>query len=267
MPIYTQQQRESGVYTDVMPHAKRPTTMKQPHDNWGTYYDFVYEQTFGSFYDNLTTETLNVINQIIPKGTILDFGAGTGRLSFPLTEQGYSVIAVEKSKGMVEEFKRKANNSNLEVQIHNCSISDYQNGNSNLAIALFTVLSYSITEDELSKNIKNICEHIREKGYFFFDLPNTVFFNAGRLTNIQSANFKRVVELTSNNENDIYTYKEICSGVYNEQEFSYEDEFKIRYWALSTLNNLLNENGFKDSGQTFSQFNSTGSTYKLYQRQ
>ena len=250
-----------------MPHAKRQTTMKQPHDNWGTYYDFVYEQTFGSFYNNLTTETLNVINQIMPKGTILDFGAGTGRLSFPLTEQGYSVIAVEKSNGMVEEFKRKANNSNLEVQIHNCSISDYQNGNSNLAIALFTVLSYSITEDELSKNIKNICEHIREKGYFFFDLPNTVFFNAGRLTNIQSANFKRVVELTSNNENDIYTYKEICSGVYNEQEFSYEDEFKIRYWALSTLNNLLNENGFKDSGKTFSQFNSTGSTYKLYQRQ
>jgi len=43
--------------------------MKQPHDNWGTYYDFVYEQTFGSFYDNLTTETLNVINQILPKGT------------------------------------------------------------------------------------------------------------------------------------------------------------------------------------------------------
>lgn len=58
--------------------------MKQPHDNWGTYYDFVYEQTFGSFYNNLTTETLNVINQILPKGTILDFGAGTGRLSFPL---------------------------------------------------------------------------------------------------------------------------------------------------------------------------------------
>ena len=168
---------------------------------------------------------------------------------------------------MVEEFKRKAKNSNLEVEIHNCSISDYQNGNSNLAIALFTVLSYSITEDELAKNIKNICEHIGQKGYFFFDLPNTVFFNAGRLTNIQSANFKRVVDLTSNNENDIYTYKEICSGVYNEQEFSYEDEFKIRYWALSTLNNLLNENGFKDTGKTFSQFNSTGSTYKLYQRQ
>ena len=132
-----------------MPHVKKQTTMKQPHDNWGTYYDFVYEQTFGSFYDNLTTETLNVINQILPKGTILDFGAGTGRISFPLTEKGYSVIAVEKSSGMVNSFKRKSKEYNLEMKIHNCSISEYENGKAELAIALFTVLSYSIAEIEL----------------------------------------------------------------------------------------------------------------------
>ena len=29
----------------------------------------------------MTKETLNVIKQILPKGTILDFGAGTGQLA------------------------------------------------------------------------------------------------------------------------------------------------------------------------------------------
>jgi 2-polyprenyl-3-methyl-5-hydroxy-6-metoxy-1,4-benzoquinol methylase len=250
-----------------MPYAKKQTTMKQPHDNWGKYYDFVYEQTFGSFYNNLTTETLNVINQILTKGTVIDFGAGTGRLSFPMIKQGYTVIAVEKSNGMVKELRRKAEECNLEMEIQKCSISEYQNGKADLAIALFTVLSYSITEDELSKNIMNICNHINLNGYFFFDLPNTVFFNAGRLINIQTNNFKRIVELTSNNENDIYTYKELCSGNFNEQEFSYEDEFKIRYWTINTLDKLLVENGFIDTFKTFPQFNSTGSTYKLYKRQ
>jgi SAM-dependent methyltransferase len=250
-----------------MPHPKRQTTMKQPHDNWGTYYDFVYEQTFGSFYGNLTKETLNVINQILPKGSILDFGAGTGRLSFPLTEQGYNVIAVEKSIGMVNDFKRKKDRQNFGIEIHNCSISEYENGKADLAIALFTVLSYSITENELSKNIENICKHINTNGYFFFDLPNTVFFNAGRLTNIDTNTFRRLVELKSNNEDDIYTYKEQCSGIFNEQEFSYEDEFKIRYWEIRTLDELLSENGFKDTLKSFPQFNSTGSTYKLYKRQ
>lgn len=241
--------------------------MKQPHDNWGTFYDFVYEQTFGSFYNNLTTETLSEINQILPNGSIIDFGAGTGRLSFPLTEQGYTVIAVEKSKGMVKEFTRKADKYNLEVKIQNFSISEYQNGKADLSIALFTVLSYSITEDELSKNIANICKHINSNGYFFFDLPSTVFFNTGRLTNIQTNNFRRLVELTNNNENDTYTYKEQCSGIFDGQEFSYEDEFKIRYWTLSTIDELLMENGFIDTSKSFLQFSSTGSTYKLYKRQ
>jgi 2-polyprenyl-3-methyl-5-hydroxy-6-metoxy-1,4-benzoquinol methylase len=250
-----------------MPHPKRQSTMTQPHDNWGTFYDFVYEQTFGSFYSNLTIETLNVINQILPKGTILDFGAGTGRLSFPLAEQGYNVIAIEKSIGMADEFRRKLDRQNPEIEIHNCSISEYENGKADLALALFTVLSYSITEDELSKNIENICKHINQNGYFFFDLPNTVFFDAGRLTNIDRNSFRRLVELKSNNENDIYTYREQCGGIFNGQEFSYEDEFKIRYWRVSTLDKLLNENGFCDSLKTFPQFNSTGSTYKLYKRQ
>lgn len=250
-----------------MPHPKRQTTMRQPHDNWGTYYDFVYEQTFGSFYSNLTKETLKVINQILPKGTILDYGAGTGRLSFPLIGQGFKVIAVEKSIGMLNEFIRKLDRQNPEIETHNCSISEYENGKADLAIALFTVLSYSITEDELSKNIKNICKHINPDGYFFFDLPTTVFFNTARLTNIDTNTFRRLVELTSNNDNDIYTYKEHCSGIFNGQEFSYEDEFQIRYWEIITLDKLLSENGFNDTLKSFSQFNSTGSTYKLYQRQ
>lgn len=201
--------------------------MKQPHDNWGTYYDFVYEQTFGSFYNNLTTETLNVINQILSKGTILDFGAGTGRLSFPLNEQGYTLIAIEKSSGMVKEFLRKADESNRKINIHNCTISEYENGKADLAIALFTVLSYSVTEDELSKNIQNICKHINSKGYFFFDLPNTVFFNTGRLTNIQTKDFRRFVELTSINENDTYTYKEQCSGIFEKKNLTMKMNSKL----------------------------------------
>jgi 2-polyprenyl-3-methyl-5-hydroxy-6-metoxy-1,4-benzoquinol methylase len=240
--------------------------MKQPHDNWGTYYDFVYEQTFGNFYNNLTTETLNIINQILPKGAILDFGSGTGRLSFPMADQGYQVIAVEKSIGMVNDFIRKLEVINQNIEIHNCSISEYENGKADLALALFTVLSYSITEDELAINIENICNHIDTNGHFFFDLPNMVFFNASRLTNIQTNNFSRLVELTSNNENDIYTYSEKCSGIFNGQEFSYEDEFKIRYWTLNALEKLLMENGFKDTLESFPQLSSTGSTYKLYKR-
>ena len=66
--------------------------MTQAHDNWGSLYDHVYEQTYGDFYRDLTVETLDQINQILPSGTIIDYGAGTGRLSIPLSNQGFKVI-------------------------------------------------------------------------------------------------------------------------------------------------------------------------------
>ena len=177
--------------------------MNQPHDNWGEYYDYVYEKTFGGYYDALTAETLNVIKQILPDATIIDFGAGTGRLAIPLAEHGHKVAAVEKSAGMVNEFKRKLSRGNAEIEIHNCSISEYEGGNTDLALALFTVLSYSISEEELAKNLQAICNSVRSGGYFFFDLPSTLFFHGGRIIQKESANLNRVVEVAATDELDI----------------------------------------------------------------
>lgn len=249
-----------------MHNANRPQTMKQPHDNWAIFYDFVYDKTYGRFYHDLTAETLKAINNILPKGTIIDFGAGTGRLSIPLTKQNYSIIAVEKSGGMVKQFRENQIKHNLDIQIQNCSIAEYDNKKADLALALFTVLSYSVSEEELSETVNNICRHIKPNGFFFFDLPNMVFFNAGRIVNIQTENFYRSVELTKD-IGDIFTYKETCKGIFNGQNFEYQDEFNIRYWSLNTLDNLLQENGFVDTNKAFTQFSSTGSTYKLYKKQ
>ena len=240
--------------------------MNQPHDNWGEYYDFVYEQTFGGYYDALTAETLNVIKQVLPDATIIDFGAGTGRLAIPLEENGYKVIAVEKSAGMVNELKRKLIRGKAESEIHNCSISEYEGANADLAIALFTVLSYSISEEELTRNLQAICNSVRSGGYFFFDLPSTLFFQVGRIIQKESANLNRVVDIAATGELDIYTYHERCSGVLNGKDFSYEDEFKIRYWKIDFVERILNEKGFIDTTKTFPQFSSTGSTYKLFKK-
>jgi SAM-dependent methyltransferase len=240
--------------------------MNKPHDNWGEYYDFVYEQTFGDYYDALTAETLNVIKQILPAGSIIDFGAGTGRLTIPLSEQGYKVTAVEKSAGMVNEFNRKLSRGNALIEIHNCSISEYDGAIADLAIALFTVLSYSISEEELTKNLQAICNSVRSGGNFFFDLPSTLFFRGGRIIQKESAHLNRVVDVLATDQLDIYTYHERCSGVFNGKDFRYEDEFKIRYWEISTVERILNENGFVDATQTFPQFNSTASIYKLFKK-
>ena len=241
--------------------------MNQPHDTWAAFFDFVYDRTYGHVYAGATEKTLQVINEIKPTGSLIDYGAGTGRLAIPLKQQGYSVIAVEKSTRMADEFNAKCLSHNLDIPMHACSIAEYGNGKADMAMALFTVLSYLLTDDELEESIGVISQHINPGGLFLFDLPGMVFFNTGRLINHQSSELQRLVDINSTSENDIYIYRETCSGRFNGKAFSYKDEFRIRYWPLTIVEKLLNKYDLKNTQKCFPQLAFTGSAYHLFQKQ
>ena len=166
---------------------------------------------------------------------------------------------------MVGELQNNCNNLNLTSPIHACSISDYNSEDADLALAVFTVLSYSTTDDELLKSINNICKHIKPEGYFFFDLPKKVFFEQPQIEVVEGE-FKRSVELRKTELPNVYTYNEICSGNLNGQEFEYTEVFNIRYWEIDTLHKILIENGLKRIDKNFFKFENTGSSYYLYQK-
>lgn len=57
----------------------------QPHSSWADVYDLAYQRSFGEFYNHLTDATVEmIVGRIRPPARIVDFGAGTGRLSIPL---------------------------------------------------------------------------------------------------------------------------------------------------------------------------------------
>ncbi len=240
--------------------------MNQPHDTWAAFYDFVYHRTYGRIYANATEKTLQIINELVPAGCIIDYGAGTGRLAIPLRQQGYSVIAVEKSTKMADEFNAKCLYHNLKIPTHACSIAEYVNGKADMALALFTVLSYLLTDDELEDSICVISKHINPGGLLFFDLPGEVFFNTGHLINHHSSELQRLVDINSTSEKNIYTYSETCSGKFNGKAFSYKDEFRIRYWPMNIVENLMNKYGLKNTQKCFPQLAFTGSAYHLFQK-
>ena len=240
--------------------------MPSPHDNWANYYDFVYERTFGQLYSSFTQTTINVIHELQQGGTVLDFGAGTGRMSIPLAQSGYKVIAIDMSIPMAEVLRQKAIELNLTIETHNCSIQKYNNGKADLALCLFTVLSYAITEIELKKIIKNIAKHLNFNGYFFFDLPTSAFFQHTRLINHNSNGLNRIVDIFPENQPDVYKYQEDCCGSINGLDFEYTASFPIRYWNPNFVNKILQDEGFVKTHKDLSQFNNTGATYMIYQK-
>ena len=117
----------------------------------------------------------------------------------------------------------------------------------------------------MKETIQAIYRHLKPKAYFFFDLPDIMFFNSGGFITPSSKDLNRNVKLTKKTDN-IYIYYEICSGVMGGQPFKYSDEFLIRYWELDFIEDLLQQEGLQLIEKHFPQFNFTGSTYQLYQK-
>ena len=78
------------------------------HNSWAKVYDRAYKESFGTFYKELTECTLEVIKEEFSECLkVIDFGAGTGRLSLPLSQLGYKVTAVDASEEMLKELQKK----------------------------------------------------------------------------------------------------------------------------------------------------------------
>ncbi len=86
----------------------------QPHSSWADVYDLAYERSFGEFYSELTDATVQFIAGIIePPARIVDFGAGTGRLSVPLAKLGFRVTAVDPCLEMLRQLLQKSSKGEL----------------------------------------------------------------------------------------------------------------------------------------------------------
>jgi SAM-dependent methyltransferase len=235
------------------------------HENWGHVYDYVYERTFGHLYKRLTDETMDVVRSSINSGVILDFGAGTGRMAVPLAEAGYRVVAIEPCAPMADRIEMKSQRAGKEIPIHLCPISRYDGEIGDMALCVFTVLSYITTDEEMGKSIAVIADKLKTGGLLFVDLPQDAFFHTGIIMDKKDQNFKRYVTLYPN-ENGLYEYKESCSGICDGMNFEYEDHFPLRKWQWREIDEYLIRAGMQLIPKDFQQFGWTGSAYRMYRK-
>jgi len=236
------------------------------HDSWSRVYDHVYEQSFGNVYQQFTNAHLENIRRFLPNGRIIDYGAGTGRLSIPLTQAGYRVIAVEPSTGMVAELLRKSTNSGLDIPVRNVSIAGHgPEEPADMALGLFTVLSYITDPQEMSTSLANIARNLKPGGLLFMDLPGDVFFQTTQVMNVNKPGLKRRSTLRHLN-GPIYRYHEEAEGVFEGEAFSVRDTFELRKWSWGEMVGMLGAAGFDEMGEGFRDLGWTGSGYRMFRR-
>jgi 2-polyprenyl-3-methyl-5-hydroxy-6-metoxy-1,4-benzoquinol methylase len=238
--------------------------MKNPHGSWASVYDLAYEQSYGELYQALTLATIERIRSVIrPPARIVDFGAGTGRLSIPLSSDGYDVLAVEPCREMLDQLTNKPGGTS--VSKFNGKMQDFHTDTPfDMAICVFTVILYLLDENSLRKSIWAAANAIKPGGLMLIDIPLRALFKSYQ---INTSVIQRSVTVSSSQEKDIYLYSEHITLKRNGHTTSFTDKFYIRYWDVKDVLLILSECGFSVKKDMSTELEGAGSQYFLLKKE
>lgn len=242
----------------------------QFHKHWAHLYDWVYEKSFGASYKKMTEASIRHIQGLeglvqSGKSRIADIGAGTGRLTKPLLEQDFEVVAIEPSTQMLEALKLKISGSEDSVEIINATMAGFKTPPVDIAVCVFTVFAYITEEEELKNSLSNIAHHIKPSGYFLFDLAGDLFFQQGVVMSHSSQELNRETRITPE-AGEVFRISDEVSGQYDGVAYQHSESFLVRRWDKETVFQLLEESGMKQLDFDDSDFRFTGSRYFLFQK-
>lgn len=235
--------------------------MPSAHDSWAWVYDEVYEKSFGSFYANLTSQTLSVVDGLLaPGSSILDVGAGTGRLAIPLSERGYSITAIDASKPMLNVLRSKDPASRIHTvhtKLQELALKDQFD----FVCCVFSVFCYLTTEDELDAAIDAICKHTKPSGRILIDVTALGSFTG---IDYQSEDLIRTVVVEQEDpDRHLFHYSETIQKFKPEGVQEFKDDFLIKYWDSELILNKFAKIGFGNQLSMSTNFVGSGARYFL----
>lgn len=107
------------------------------------------------------------------KESILDVGAGTGRIAIPIAEGGIKVYCVEPSPAMCREFKRKISwKREIEdnIILINSDASSYKFRKVSPLVVLSGTFDHFLDDNERISALENIHRHMEPGGKLIFDV-------------------------------------------------------------------------------------------------
>jgi len=132
-------------------------------------YDLLYQRYFKSVPDFVSLVKTNT-----PKGgLILDLAAGTGEISIPLLQNGFMVVSLDSSNGMLRELKKKAKKlgiKNYRTRGFDMKKISYKEKFDSVCIR--QAVNYYLGRKAIGTGFKKIYASLKKDGNFIFNAPN-----------------------------------------------------------------------------------------------
>jgi SAM-dependent methyltransferase len=155
------------------PSSSRRELPGIPFADYARYYDLLYRD---KDYTAETDYVVRTLRAAIPSAhSILEFGSGTGRHGRLLASRGFDVCGIERSSDMVVLANSTGPPAAPPIGGHfQCEIGDARSAAVgrifDAVIALFHVVSYQTTEDDLAATFTAAARHLAPGGAFLFDV-------------------------------------------------------------------------------------------------
>ncbi|MEG2290683.1 MAG: class I SAM-dependent methyltransferase [Clostridium sp.] len=162
--------------------------------------------------------------------TGLDVGAGNGRHSIFLANEGISVKAIDISKEGLKLLSKNAASIGLNIETEVISVFDYYDSNKyDLVLSTGGALNF-LTKAASIQVIQRLKDNVHEGGYMYI----TVF-------TINDSAFKHQCELAETKQDDTYYSSKLGTWVTgfknNELRMLFEDWEEIKYFEDNILDN------------------------------
>lgn len=157
---------------------------------YSQYYDLLYRD---KDYQAEADYVANLIRRLDPEvRTILELGSGTGIHASLLADRGFEIHGIERSMEMLNRSILLTNRSNSQSGRLSFSLGDIReirlDKTFDAVIALFHVISYQTTNEDVTAAFATARQHMKSGGFFIFD----VWYGPAVLTERPSVRIKRM---------------------------------------------------------------------------
>ena len=140
-------------------------------DKYSRYYDLLYRT---KDYTGEAAYVLGLIQRHAPQAkTLLDLGCGTGTHAREFARVGYRTVGLDRSAEMLAQAKKKEREDNLaacKIEFEQGDLRNFELSRTfDVIVALFHVISYLPTNEDLDATFGQIQKHLSPGGIVVFD--------------------------------------------------------------------------------------------------
>lgn len=181
--------------------------------------------------------------------TILDIGCGTGRISIPLSREGFEVVGIDTSREMLAIAKKKAGNrKNLRFEI--ADLRTYlPKERFDCAVCGDASLATFLSKRSLISALKHINADLKDNGIFFYDIWNYAEYKGWKPVSsrvIREGN----IELSLNRETSvdlhgIYKFRDKMTIKKSDKAEHLTMTYISKVWTYPGLLEIFKQAGFR----------------------